>query len=72
MLNSLDYIEVSVVVDIWLDINGQRLDSFFISYHFLPLSLIDVTYRFAIFRLQDAFCFNIDMDLKSMDFVCKI
>ena len=63
---------MSVVVDIWLDINGQRLDSFFISYHFLPLSLIDVTYRVAIFRLQGAFCFNIDMDLKSMDFVWKI
>ena len=63
---------MSVVVDIWLDINGERLDSFFISYHFLQLSLIDVTYRVAIFRLQGAFCFNIDMDLKSMDFVSKI
>ena len=63
---------MSVVADIWLDINGQRLDFFFISYHFLPLSLIDVTYRVAIFRLQGVFCFNIDMDLKSIDFVFKI
>ena len=54
---------MSVVVDTWLDINGQRLDSFFISYHFLPLSLIDVTYQVAIFRLQGAFSFNIDMDI---------
>ena len=67
MLNSLNYIDVSVLIDIWLDMKRQRLGFFFISHHFLPLSLIDGTYRIAIFSLQSIFCFNIDLDLKLMD-----
>ena len=34
--------------------------------------MIDVTCRVAIIRLQGTFCFNIDMDLKLMDFVFEI
>ena len=63
---------MSVVTDIWLDIKGQRLDLFFISYHFLSLSLIDITYWVTIFSLQGALCFHIDMDLNSVDFVFEI
>ena len=44
----------------------QRLDFFFISHHFLQKPLINDTYHVAIFSLQGAFCFNIDIDLKLM------
>ena len=60
------------MIDIWLDINRQRLDLFFISYHFLSLSLIDITNRVAIFSLQGALCFNNDMDLNLVDFAFEI
>ena len=32
---------------------------------------MDVTYRVVIFSLQSRFCFNIDIDLKSMDLSLK-
>ena len=60
------------MIDIWLDINGQRLDLFFISFHFLSLSMIDITNRVTIFSLQGALCFNNDMDLNLVDFAFEI
>ena len=43
------------MIDIWLDMKQQRLDFFFISHHFLPMSLIDDTYRVQIFSLKGAY-----------------
>ena len=59
------------MIDIWLNINEQKIDLFFMSHHFLPISLMDFTCRVVIFSLQSRFCFNIDIDLKSMDLPLK-